>query len=113
MYLFNESPIPVKEWARIVGKSTEENVKHFLASSSVPEQGYKACVGLTKLGKQYIEIACECMLEFSSTPSVRTINTLLKNSKKQDNLIEKTDNSNKYGITHGAAYWKKGSDGNA
>lgn len=64
-------------------------------------------MSLTKLGKRYLEVACERMLAFSSTPSVRTITTLLKNSKEQDNLIEKTDNSNKYGITHGAACWKK------
>ena len=42
-----------KEWAATVGKSTEEIVKHFLTSGSVSEQGYKACVSLTKLGKRY------------------------------------------------------------
>ena len=74
-------------------------------------------MSLTKLGKRYgkknLEAACERMSAFSSTPSVRTITTLLKNRKEQDNPIEKTDNSNKYGITRGAAYWKKGGDGNA
>ena len=100
-----------KEWAETVGKSVEEVVKHFLTSGSVPEQGYKACVSLTKLGKRYgkkkLETACERMLAFSSSPSIRTITTLLKNSKGSGKPSEKTDDSNKYGITRGAAYWRK------
>ena len=104
-----------KEWAATVGKSTEEVVKYFLNSGSVPEQGYKACVSLTKLGKRYgkknLEAACERMLAFSSSPSIRTITTLLKNSKEPEKSVETTDESNKYGITRGAAYWKKGGAG--
>ena len=100
-----------KEWASTVGKSVEKVVKHFLTSGSVPEQGYKACVSLTKLGKRYgkkkLEAACERMLAFSSSPSIRTITTLLKNNKEPDKPTEKTDDSNKYGITRGAAYWRK------
>ena len=104
-----------KTWAKAVGSSTEEVVGHFLTSGSVPEQGYKACVSLTKLGKRYgkkkLEAACERMLAFSSTPSVRTITTLLKNSSEPNKTAVASDNSNKYGITRGAAYWKKGGEG--
>ena len=104
-----------KEWASTVGKSVEEVVKHFLTSGSVPEQGYKACVSLTKLGKRYgkkkVEEACERMLTFSSSPSIPTITTLLKNSSEPDHSAASGDNSNKYGITRGAAYWRKGGDG--
>lgn len=104
-----------KEWAVTVGKNTEEVVRYFLTSGSVPEQGYKACVSLTKLGKRYgkkkVEEACERMLTFSSSPSIRTITTLLKNSRKPDHSAASGDNSNKYGITRGAAYWRKGGDG--
>ena len=105
----------LKEWAATVGKSTEEVVKYFLIAGSVPEQGYKTCVSLTKLGKRYgkkkLEVACERILSFSSSPSIRTITTLLKNSSGNDKSTEKIDNSNKYGITRGAAYWKKGGVG--
>ena len=104
-----------KEWASTVGKSVEEVVKHFLTSGSVPEQGYKACVSLIKLGKRYgkkkLEAACERMLAFSSSPSIRTITTLLKNSSEHNKSAVASDNSNKYGITRGAAYWKKGGEG--
>ena len=104
-----------KEWAVTVGKNTEEVVRYFLTSGSIPEQGYKACVSLTKLGKRYgrkkVEEACERMLTFSSLPSIRTITTLLKNSSEPDHSAASGDNSNKYGITRGAAYWRKGGDG--
>lgn len=103
-----------KEWAENVGESTEKVVKYFLTSGGVPEQGYKACVSLTKLGKRYgkmkLEVACERMLAFSSQPSIRTITTLLKNRIDTENPEGNADNSNKYGITRGAAYWKKGGD---
>ena len=103
-------------WSKDIGSSTEEVVRYFLTSGSAPEQGYTACVSLKSLCKRYgknrLEAACERMLAFSSLPSVRTISTILKNSKEEKRVAEKTDNSNKYGITRGAAYWKKGGDGN-
>ena len=104
-----------KKWAATVGKYTEEVVKLFLTDGSIPEQGYKTCVSLTKLGKRYgkkkLEAACERTLAFSSFPSIRTITTLLKNSKESEKTVEVSDNSNKYGITRGAAYWRKAGGG--
>lgn len=106
-----------KNWAKTVGKSAEEIVSFFLTSGSVAEQGYKACVSLTKLGKRYgkqkLEAACKRMLSFSSSPPIRTIATLLKNSQEDDKSAAETYSRNKYGITRGAAYWKKGGAGNA
>jgi len=37
-------------WAMSVGPMTEKVVQHFLTSGTAPEQGYKACASLTKLG---------------------------------------------------------------
>ena len=115
-------PLPKKPYEpsvwkqQTVGKSTVEVVKHFLSSGTALEQGYKACVSLSKLGKRYgkkkLESACERILAFSSSPTIRNITTLLKNSSDTEKKTE-TDNSNKYCIIRGAAYWKKGGDGNA
>lgn len=106
-----------KTWAKTVGKSAEEIVRYFLTSGSAAEQGYKACVSLTKLGKCYgkkkLEIACERMLAFSSSPSIRTITTLLKNTHEPDQLANENEPTSRYGITRGAAYWKKGGGGHA
>lgn len=104
-----------KEWAKAVGKSTEEVCKYFLSCGSAAEQGYKACVSLKKLGerfgKQKLESACERMLAFSSAPSIRTITTLLKNNREQKCSGTNAVESNNYGITRGASYWKKGGGG--
>ena len=74
-------------WSKNIGSSTEDVVRYFLTSGSAPEQGYKACVSLKSLCKRYgkkkLEAACERMLVFSSSPSVRTISTILKNSKEE------------------------------
>lgn len=106
-----------RTWAKTVGKSAEEIVRHFLSSGSVEEHGYKACVSLRKLGnrhgKQNLEAACERMLAFSSSPSIRTITMLLRNSKEQNSSNETPESGSRYGITRGASYWKKGGGGHA
>lgn len=104
-----------RRWAADVGKCTESVVEHFLEMGKAPEQGYKSCVNLVKLseryGKKKLESACERMLTLSSSPSLRTITTILKNNKMQEKDAAKSipeDSCNKYGITRGAAYFRKG-----
>ena len=106
-----------RAWAKTVGDSTETVVDHFLKSGSSPEQGYKNCVTLMKLGekngKEKLEYACERMLELSSVPSIRTIAVILKNGKEPERKTTSPADSEKYGITRGAAYFNKGGDRNA
>ena len=80
----------------------------FLESGKAPEQGYKACASLMKLGERYskerLEMACMRILAYGTTPSIRNI-------KPKDSAVkESLQNSNRYGITRGAAYFKKGGD---
>ena len=91
----------------------ERVVTFFLESGKAPEQGYKACASLMKLGERYskerLEMACMRILAYGTTPSIRNINSILKSRldiKPKDSL----QNSNRYGITRGAAYFKKGGD---
>ena len=42
-----------KTWAMSVGPMAEKAVYHFLDSGKAPEQGYKACASLKKLGDRY------------------------------------------------------------
>lgn len=56
---------------------------------------------------------CERMLAFSSSPPIRTITTLLKHHREPEKISEGMESDGKYGITRGAAYWKKGGDGDA
>lgn len=101
------------EWAVSVGPMTAKVVRFFLASGKAPEQGYKSCASLMKLMERYgasrLESACERILSYSSTPSVRNIASILKNG--QDRVAAKKEEptaSNSYGITRGAAYFRKG-----
>lgn len=110
-------------WAKSIGESTEKTVTYFLTAGKEPEQGYKFCASLTKLGKRYgkkkLEMACAEVLKYTSAPSIRLLNTILKSSasggenKTNMNRTESSHgSSNAYGITRGAAYYgRNGKDG--
>ena len=105
-----------KIWAVSVGPHTEQVVSYFLESGKVPEQGYKACASLRKLGERYgkehLEMACMNTLAYGATPSIRNISSILKSkqSKSAENAAtpKKTQDLERYGITRGAAYFAKG-----
>ena len=103
-------------WAQSVGTHTAEVVTYFLASGREPEQGYKPCASLTKLGDKYghvrLENACERALIYSSSPSIRNISTILKNGQDMVDTYEKAaaPTTKSHGITRGAAYFQKGGD---
>jgi len=104
-------------WATSIGSKTAAVVRCFLTSGSVPEQGYKACASLTKLaeryGKKRLECACEQVMAYSTAPSVRNINTLLKNGQNKTSTPkdeQKLESLNHYGLTRGASYFRKGGD---
>lgn len=106
-----------KVWAMSAGPMTEKVVQHFLESGKAAEQGYKACASLTKLGERYgkkrLEAACARIVAFSTTPSIRNISSILKNGQnRQPETVsqDKTADANRYGITRGAAYFRKGGD---
>ena len=104
-------------WAMSVGPMTEKVVQRFLTSGQAPEQGYKACASLTKLGERYgrerLENACGRILAYSATPSIRNISSLLKNGQDRPAKVapqDKPNDSNRFGITRGASYFRKGGD---
>lgn len=105
-------------WAMSVGPMTERVVQHFLTSGKAPEQGYKACASLTKLGERYgrerLESACGRVLAYSAAPSVRNISSILKNGQDQpaesDASEANVSSSNRFGITRGASYFRKEGD---
>jgi hypothetical protein len=69
-------------WAGDIGPCTQQAVKAIIASRKVEEQSYKSCIALLKLADTYsvqrLEAACEKALSYSSTPSFRSIRTILK-----------------------------------
>lgn len=100
-------------WAASVGEKTSEIVSYFLSSGKEAEQGFKSCASLTKLANRYgnvrLEAACSRVLNITSSPSVRSISTILKSVRDEKSIAaaaSKDDNS--YGITRGASYFSKG-----
>lgn len=101
------------DWANTVGLHTAAVVNYYLTSGKEPEQGYKCCASLAKLADRYspvrLENACQRLLSFSSTPSVRTLNTILKNGQDRvQTTLEPPKVAIQHGITHGADYFRRG-----
>lgn len=106
-------------WGQGIGLHTNEVVRFFLESPKEPEQGYKACASLTKLCDRYghhrLENACERVLAYTTSPSIRHISAILKNKqdKQTPGTVQKNpQESEGYGITRGAAYFGKDGDAN-
>lgn len=105
-----------KAWAKAAGPMTERVVEYFLSSGKAPEQGYKACASLAKLSERYgntrLESACERILAYSSTPSIRNLSSILKNGQDRINPTKEPTVSEPtgFGITRGAAYFRKGGE---
>ena len=104
-------------WAEPIGPFTFKTIQYFLTADKEPEQGYKYCTSLMKAADRYgqtrIEAACERVLSFSSTPTLRNILTVLKNGQDKIplNAEPKTHVSSakrSRGITRGADAFRKG-----
>ena len=68
----------LSRWAMSAGSIiTEKAAGHFLKSGKIAEQGYKACVALTKLEQRYgklrLEASCSKALAYSTTPSLASL----------------------------------------
>ena len=110
---YNESEFT--SWGSSVGEHTASVVRYFLTSGKETEQGYKACASMTRLADRYsaarLENACERLLAFTSTPSIRTLSTILKNGQDKVATPKKPEvpkANTQHGITRGAAYFRKG-----
>ena len=73
------SPSRFIQWASRTGSATAELVEKIMASRTYPEQGYRACLGIMRLGRHYeperLEAAAQRALKYNtcSYKSVRAI----------------------------------------
>ena len=104
-------------WGSSLGENTSAVIQYFLTSGKEPEQGFKACASMRKLeerwGAKRLENACARLLAFSSSPSVRVLNTILKNGQDKLPQPEKAEAKKdpvrkQHGFTRGAEYFRKG-----
>ena len=92
---YNEDDFKV--WAMSVGPMTEHVVDFFLESGKAPEQGYKACASLTKLGEWYgkerLESACARVHAYDFLIYVSALKGLDEKAarKKSKELLEAVD----------------------
>jgi transposase len=87
------SPGRIRDWVGKAGPAAAQVAESVLASRPHPEQGYRACLGLIRLGEQYgadrLEAACLRALAIQS-PSYRTAKEILKQGLDKKPLPQPT-----------------------
>ncbi len=77
------SPSRIIGWAATIGPSTKGLAEAILAERRHPEQGYRSCLGILRLGKQYgrerLEAACARAFAVRAR-SYRHVESILKNN---------------------------------
>jgi transposase len=80
------SPERLLHWAHTLGDSVENCVEKILASQIHPQQGYRSCLGLIQLSKQFgsvrLNAACSRALA-SNAVSRKSIQSILKTGLDQ------------------------------
>ncbi|MCP4549306.1 MAG: IS21 family transposase [bacterium] len=76
------TPERVIRWVGQAGQATGEVAERIIASRAHPEQGFRACMGIKRLGETYgtdrLEAACQRALAIQS-PSYRSVKSILEN----------------------------------
>ena len=85
------SPSRLISWAAKIGPHCGDLVEKMLASGRYPEQAYRSCLGLLRLGKTFgedrLEAACRRALAFS-TFSYQSVKSILKTGLDSQPLPE-------------------------
>jgi transposase len=87
------SPKRLIQWGESIGASTGAIVEHLLRSKPHPEQGYRACLGLLALARQYgeprLEAASALALRLGS-PTRKSVKSILESGRdlRPQNLTE-------------------------
>lgn len=104
-----------RKWATQIGINTNEVVNNILTSGRVEQQSYRSCMGLLKLAEKYtpvqLERACQKALQYSHSPSYKSIKNLLVTMKAESVSEAVPETKNTYGITRGARYYANKSQG--
>ena len=84
------TPQRLIRWSESIGMATAQVVKEILSSRPHPQQGYRSCFGLLRLGKSYgndrLEAACERAMHIGSA-SYKSVKSILKQNLDQQLLL--------------------------
>lgn len=102
-----------QNWANQIGPGTRMTVDGILGSLRIKQQAFKSCMGLLKLANRYtpdlLEQACLAALEFTPTPSYKTIKKLLDSGWHTKTKSEQQDaeiRDDLFAFTRGAAFYE-------
>jgi len=78
------SPRRLIQWGESIGPSAGTVVEHLLRSKPHPEQGYRTCLGLLALARQYteprFEAACRLAMHLGS-PTRKSVKSILESGR--------------------------------
>ena len=84
------TPSRILRWAQQLGPNTEKLVTHILENKPHPQQGFRACLGIFRLGKQYskerLEAACAYALSIHGF-FYKSVESILKHGLDQKNTL--------------------------
>jgi transposase len=76
------SPERMNRWAKKIGPQTAQFIDHMIASRAFPQQAFRACLGLLRLGNRFgeqrLEKACTIALSVGAT-RYQQVESILKN----------------------------------
>jgi len=78
------SPRRLIQWGESIGPNTGAVVEHLLRSKPHPEQGYRACLGLLSLSREYGEVRLEAASALAmrlSSPTRRSVKSILESGR--------------------------------
>ena len=101
------------KWVSSIGESTHTVVLYILNNYDVEKQALNVIFTLKKLDRHYtvyeIERACKDVLAATNRPTVKSIQTIIKSNKKDDeeklSIKHSKEINQKYGFTRGASYY--------
>lgn len=92
----NFSPQRLHNWAATVGRNTAEFINHMIKSRAFPQQAYRACLGLLRLGKRYgnerLDKACHKALAAGAS-RYQHVESILKNNLEEAPINNNAINS--------------------
>lgn len=107
------TPASLRRWASEVGPQTAVLVRSLLESHPHPEQGYRSCLGLIALARDYglprLEAACQRALRIGS-PSRRSVADILKSGLDRlpvESQEEPLPPTRLHANVRGAAYYQR------
>lgn len=104
------TPRRLIRWAGKTGRSTAELVETIMITRSHPQQGFRACLGLMRLGETYggerLEAACRRALAIRGL-SYRSVQSILKNGLDSEPLPEPVETAPiRHDNVRGAGYYR-------